>query len=1009
MEAQVEAPSPREAFVGRGHERTFLRASLERALAGAGGIVLVAGEPGIGKTRLAEDLTAYALGRGVRVYWGRCHEDHGAPAFWPWKQVVRGFLQDRGSGSPRERLAAMSPHQLDIVRDHFHGVREWSPALDGGEARFRLFEAVTALVLDVAGTRPMLIVLDDLHWADASSLMLLEFLASEAHGSRVLLVGAYREEELQPGTPLARLRAGLARLRGAEHLTLRGLDEQEMACFIATTMGQAPSARLAAAVQRRSEGNPFFASEILRLLPATGGLNPFEGDPEDLTLPLTVRETIHRRLERRSPRCRTVLEAAAVLGREITLPVLTRVVDLSAEALFDVLHEARSARLLHVPHVPGEVYRFAHALIREVVYDDLPPSRRIRLHERAGEAIEGLHAVDLTPHLPALAHHFVNAAPAGGSERAAMYARQAGDHALGSLAYDEAVEHYRRALAMLPGSAPAGAPPGATLADDASVRGDLLLALGTAQRLAGRVQAAMMSFQQAATLARTAHIHGQICRAALGYEAALLQSGLPRSLTNDPSTTLLREALDVHGHDRACRARLLAGLAQALFFAGNRDDAADSSAAAITAAREAGDLGALSAALDAHRIVVWGPDRLDERLGITAELVSLALRTGNTEALLTGRQWRLAALLECGDMPGANAEIDAFINAIQDLSNRQHGWYAPLLRGLRAFLAGQLLDAETCAIEAIELGRRFQSENAHLLAAVQLWLVRREQGRAGELEAEAEALVRQFPSIVGWRIILALIQAECGRRSEAGRTFGQLAADGFAAVPRDYLWLANMANVVDLCLAVGGEAEMALLYDLLGPYERACIAANAVTCWGSAARLLGLLAAQLGRSEAAAHHFETALQENARMGLVPWTAHTKFDLALVLARQAGGRADGCPHERAAVLCDQALATATATGMSRLAGRARDLSASLRPQPAATSVAQVNRLTARELEVLRLLATGRSTREIAAELVLSAFTIERHITNIYRKIGARGRAEAAAYAYSRGLVSGPAGA
>jgi DNA-binding CsgD family transcriptional regulator len=1000
----MEALPPSETFVGRERERTLLRAALERALAGGGGSVLIAGEPGIGKTRLAEEIAADAAGRGARVLWGRCHEDTGAPAFWPWTQVIRGLLRGRTGRAARARRAAVGPLLSHDAAGQLSGASERSPSFGGGEARFRLFEGVVALILEEAARRPVLIVLDDIHWADASSLLLLEFLAAEVQDSRVLLVCAYREEEQQPGTPLARVCAGLVRLRRTEQLALRGLDEQEMACFIAATTGEAPAARLATTVHNRSEGNPFFAAEIVRLLLATGDRVAPGDDPYDLAIPLTVREAIRRRLERRSPACRTALEAAAVLGRDLNPALLARIADLPPEVLLDALHEAATARLLHPARPPGAECRFAHALVRDVIYDDLPPSRRVRLHRRAGEAIEALHAADVTPYLAVLAHHAVNAAPAGGSARAAAYARQAGDHALGILAYDEAVEHYESALAMLPAGAPESAltPPRPDVT--ASDRRELLLALGAAQRLAGRAPAAMISFQQAATLARPGRVHGRLCRAALGYEAALLQSGLPRSLTNDPSTTLLREALAADGHDPACRARLLAALAQSLFFAGNADGAASCSAEAVAVARGADDPSALAAALDAHRVVVWGPDRLDERLAVTAELVSLADRTGNAELLLTGRQWRLAALLEAGEIPAANREMEAFIAAVQELSRRQHGWYVPLLHGLRAFLAGRLLDAATAAEEALELGRRLQSENARLLASVQLWLVRREQGRAGELEAEAAALVRQFPSLVGWRIILALIQAECGRLDEARRAFDRIAADEFAAVPRDYLWLANMAIVVDLCLILGEEAQAAVLYDLLRPYEGACIAANAVTCWGSAARPLALLAARLGRAEAAARHFEMALQENARMGLVPWTAHTQLDYALLLSQRRPGAQEGRPVERAAQLCDRALATATAAGMTRLAERARGLAAALRPSSTTEPAAPGHRLTRREAEVLHLLAAGRTTHEIAAALVLSAFTVERHITNIYRKIGARSRAEATAYAFRHGLAS-----
>ena len=467
--------SPRSALVGRERELAELVEGLDDAVAGRGRLFLLVGEPGIGKSRLAEELIAHARAREARILVGRCWEAGGAPAYWPWVQSLRSYVRDTDADTLRSQLregAADVAQLLPELRDLLPDLAPARP-LESEGARFRLFDSMTAFLKSAAAARPLVLVLDDLHAADEPSLLLLQFVARELGDSRLLIVGAYRDVDPTPADPLTATLTELAREPVTRQLALAGLGEEDVVHFIELAAPGRPGAELAPAVHAETEGNPLFVGEIVRLLAEENRLEDPVTAP--LAIPQSVREVIGRRLRNLSDACNRLLTLASVLGREFDLDALASVSGLSPGEILELLDEAMETRV--VSEVPGAIgrMRFAHALIRDTAYHGLTRSGRVQLHREVGEALEALYAPDLDPHLPELAHHYFESAAGGNGQKAVDYARRAGSLAIDLLAYEEAVRLYEMALEAL----------GLDGAASAQLRCELLLDLGEAQSRAG--------------------------------------------------------------------------------------------------------------------------------------------------------------------------------------------------------------------------------------------------------------------------------------------------------------------------------------------------------------------------------------------------------------------------------------------------------------------------------------------------------------------------------------------
>jgi DNA-binding CsgD family transcriptional regulator len=1005
---QESHPLATGPMVGRARELALLRARLDAAVDGRGSLALLVGEPGIGKTRLMEAVASDAAERSMAVLWGRCHEGDGAPAYWPWLQTVRGYVRLRDPESLRRELGAGAPDIAAVVAEVRAALPDlpFPPALAPDQARFRLFDSMAAFLRRAAADRPLVLLLDDLHWADLSSLLLLQFLVRELAEMRLLIVAAYRDVELDRQHPLAAVLAELRRERLHERLPLGGLSPDEVGELLRELAGaeiDAAGRRLAAALHEETEGNPFFISEIVRHLLESGRIAVRDGRwvhvPErigDLGLPEGVREVLGRRLSRLSDPCNRALGVAAIIGRDFDLPTLARAgrgapahLPEDADALLELLAEAETARLVtETPRAPGR-YRFAHALVRETLLEELTTAQRVRLHRRVGEALEAQHRTNLRPHLFALAQHFFEAAPGGATEKAIDYACRAAEQALSQGAYEDAARQYERALQLL------------DLQEEPDPRRqlDLLLLLARAQYWGDALQPRHAALARAHELARL--LGDGVALARIAVASDTMEEG---DVNPDPALVRLEEealaALDEG--DSPLRAELMARLAHALEHAGHAGEERTRMLAseAVAMARRLGDPTTLTHVLATVRSM---HDASGQPLVSADELLRVATQTGDASYVVLALTSRIQIHLEAGDIRAMDTELRSARRFAEEMRSRAFALWYDGYAAFRLLIAGEYAQAQVLIGDLMDRVRQFGSMSLLAQAGMRRFCVERELGQlAGRIDGLRRALERSPNVVIDAQIAWALI--ECGRPEEARPYLDKLAGDGFAAVLRYGRSVPVLAMLAEVCAALGDAPRAEQLYPLLLPRERETANFGDTAFWGAFARHLGLLATTLQRWDDAERHFADALTMNERMPSPPWAAWTRHDWArMLLARRAPG-----DRERALAMLDDALAAARRLGMVRLeqaAGALREHAEALHEEGVARRrAAYPAGLSEREVEVLRMIAAGRSNPQIADELVLSVRTVERHAVNIYAKLGAASRIEAANWAQRNGLVT-----
>jgi eukaryotic-like serine/threonine-protein kinase len=881
MSTPAQPEVSKRLFVGRGRDLAELRAALERAGNRRGSLVLVTGEAGVGKTRLLEELTGGAAHHGWTVLVGHCWEQGGAPAYWPWIPVVRA------AGGELERLAP----------DARTGV-------DPEGARFALFEAVTQFVLGAARKQPLLIVMDDLHAADAPSLLLLRFLAGEITSSPVLVVGSYRDREPRV-RELRELFAELVRV--GQRITLRGLSPGHVSEYVAGLAGAQVPAAVVTRLHEITGGNPFFLGEIVRMLTPAALLHEPATKDLLLHLPEEVRTLIRRRVAGLSKDTVAALDVAAVVGREFDLRILQRTSGLKTARLMDSLAEAVAAGVLDGDLTPPR-YGFVHELMRKTLYDDLPATRRLELHLTIGSALEDLHRDDLEPHLSEIAHHLSLAAPLGEPQRAVDYLFGAGDRASAVLAYEEAAVHYGQALDLLSGIESSG-----------ERRCALLVRLGDARWRAGDARGARQSLEASINAARRLGAAELLARAALSYVTAL--GGFVLSARFEAGATgadVLSGALAMlPPGDSPLRSRLLARLAVEGYSARSPvEDRVALSTEALEMARRLGDSEALVTALHAHQWVLATPDRVLDRPAYADELLRVAQEIGNTELAFLAHNARFHCCLELCDGAGLDAEIAAMTGLAQLMRQPFYVWHTAYLRTVRATLDGRLAEAERLAREALEGGGLRHSEYAGYVSQyAQAFAVHWAQGRIHEIWEAIEHHGERFPWIPRWRDAIAA--AELGDVAAAHREIDRHGAHGFRDLPRDGLWLLHLCGLAEACVLVGDQRHGEELYELLVPFADRNAVSYTQQPFGPVALRLGMLAAMLGRPADAERHFTTALQCCELLGARAISARVLVEHARLLVG-LGDRA------RARAMLDQAEAICEELGLSGIRDRVHEL-------------------------------------------------------------------------------------
>jgi DNA-binding SARP family transcriptional activator len=891
------SPGDKGLFAGRRAELARLNDLLARAGPGPR-MAYLCGDPGIGKTRLAAEFARAAYRAGAIVLAGRCDREQIVP-YQPFAEALKHLAVSIPAGTLRAITGSWAPDLARLVPqlgDRLPGLAP--PSAAGPEtARYRLFEGVTAALVVLSRAAPVVLLIDDLQWADNSTLALLRHLMREPERAPLLIVAACRESEVSPGHPLTTVLADLHQQDLVTVVPVPGLDQSEVAAVLEGR------AMLAAEVHQATAGNPFFVHQLVRHLIETGSQGLAGAG-----VPAGVHWVVRRRLALLGTGNWRALTVAAVIGHRFGAGLVGRVTGLGEQAALEALEGACAARL--VTELPdGGGFAFIHDLVREAIYAQLGANRRALLHRATADGLEALAPGSAAE----LARHYLAAGP-GARDKAVHYAIRAAEAAAAQLAHDEAARHYDDALSALPPGEPAAS------------RGPLLLALGTARMRAGDPRA-RTAFHSAAAEARKSGDALLLARTALGVAATWAPTG-----TVDPERTgLLSEALTAlpAGQDQP-KAQLLSGLARARYWEADPAPRAQLSAQAVEIARRLGDPATLATCLDAHNSSIWAPGNAAARLGTAREIVALAASAAKPELAVHGHAWAITAAAELGDRDALDRELAAYAALADELRQPRYRWYARSRQAMRAIMTGDLDGGERIAADGRDIaGRAGEPDAENLLVAVlfPVWIERPDNGStrtrlSSAIDSASNDRVRET-------LACARLLWETATGADPARYQAMLRLLGDQiAQPRDMHWAFNMACLASAAARQQDKPQAERLADALEPYAATGIVwAGAAAFFGSAAHWLGVLATTLGHHQQAEQYLATAMAFHERLGAAPWVARTHVERTRLLLATGS-------HDRALGLLADAGEITRRCGMSSLAADISSLTAS-HPEAATT--------------------------------------------------------------------------
>jgi DNA-binding CsgD family transcriptional regulator/tetratricopeptide (TPR) repeat protein len=976
-------PTSTSPFVGRAAELEKLRTLMPRAEGEGRRVVLLAGEPGAGKSRLAREFAGQAAREGALVLYGACDAVVRTP-YEPFVEALDRLVRVTEVAELRSALGAGGGELTRLLPDLPALVGELPEPVeaDPDTERHRLHTAVADLLANVSRGRPMLLVLEDGHWADAPTLLLLRHLARSAWSARLLLLATFRDAEADVPGELSETLADLRRSDDVVRMRLSGLSGEEVSDLVSRAAGSDPEPELrelASTIHDLTGGNAFLVCELWRALGETGIVEVVGGQVRvtrplsELGTPESVREVVSQRLSRLSPKTSDLLELAAAAGPEFELEPVRRAAGLAEPEFLAAIEQAVGSGMIE--EIPSQrlAWRFTHEIVRRALYDRLSQLRRAELHLRVGEALESAGAASDRA-LADLAHHFGAAAPFGGAERAVDYNLRAARVASAALAFDDAEMRLRTAIEIGIKGEPE--------------RADALLELGSADHRAGKATDALEAFASAAKIARALDSAELLARAAIGYEEACWRPGV----WSRDVVELLEEALAAVGDESdELRIGLLAGLARALVFEGKPERGAIIRENAVGLARRREDRAGLAKVL-VRSYWARGTTPLEEILSMLTEARDLADELGDAETHTEAMAWRVPTFVALGDLESARVEVAVLREMAERTAQPFMHHVAEHYGSAIALCDGNLVEAEAMAGRSHDWGRLLTGRDASGTHGIQMFGVRREQGRLAELAPAVRILAGEADREGPWRPGLVAVFAELGMEHEAKRELSRLAAEGLDGF-RASLWPATLTYLTDACAALDDEAMAAIVYPELEPFAGANVMiGHLVACYGAADRYLGMLAATLGEPERAEGHFERAMEQNGRMGASTWVAHTAYEYGrFLLGRGRGAR------DRAEALLGEAATLAERIGLEGLLGKIRALGVS------AAGAGLPGGLSPREAQILELVARGLSNREIGEKLSISEHTAANHIRSILRKTDCANRTEAASYAHRHGLA------
>jgi transcriptional regulator with XRE-family HTH domain/tetratricopeptide (TPR) repeat protein len=893
-------------FVGRQQEFGVLSEAWARATTGHRVLALLGGEPGIGKTALAGELARRVRNDGGLVLYGRWDEDVLAPY-----QAFREALADYARACPetllREDLRGLAAEVARVCPEPAQriGVAAAEPLAAAEAERFRLFESLDSWIARIGTRRPVLLVLDDLQWADLPSVLLLSHLMQARRATPLLAVAMYRDIEPERGD-LSGVLYSLARDTDCRRLTLRGLDRAAVTALLEAAVGRVFGERespMARELERDTGGNPFFLLEMARHLSDLGAFDR-EGIRLGQTsagIPESVRDMLRWRLRRVSDGCAEVLEIASVIGERFDAALVASAAAPDDAATVDLLDEAARAGLIAEIDDEPDSWRFSHSLIRRVTAESLSRGRRARLHQRIGETLESRFSAS-----PAeLAHHFGAAASIGSAEKAVGYERLAAQRALAEVAAEVAVRHLRRGLQLLDRFGPR----------DQALRCELLLELAGAHDRAGEYASRDERFAEAAEAARFLGNSDLFLRAALGYGGIL-----PATVSPDQRAhALLEEALERLGEtDSAARATVLARLAHWLHNERTYQERLGLSERSMAMARDAGDRRTLATVLTHRGWALDGPDDVADALAVADEILGIGAELGDPELTLEGLRIQLAAQFEQGEHPAAMRTALVLKQLAEEVRHPEFMRLAAMWDVTVANLEGRFADAKELADELSRRLVRIGHSQAQLIPAAQTfpwWVLR---GRAARHLPMLEEFAAYEPANIAWPAISAWCLAETGALDQAAAMLHRTEPAAAAAADKNYHWWTVIVGFSGAVELVGDRKWAEVLYDLAAPYAGHNCTLGVATFLGAADHWLGVLAGTAGRFTEAAGHLEAALARHRDMGSRPLTALTEEAYGHLLTKR--GQAEDI--ERARGLTASAMRTADELGLPAIRDRHR---------------------------------------------------------------------------------------
>jgi class 3 adenylate cyclase/tetratricopeptide (TPR) repeat protein len=909
------AVRPDVGMVGRDTEAQVVADAYKRVASGGGReLVLVSGEAGLGKTTLVAEASRTAFDSGALVLFGHCEEDLATPY-----QLIAEALGHYVTHAPEEQLLAhVETHGSELARlvpSLASRIPELPPskATDADSERYLLFAAVVGLVSMASTHQPVVLVLDDLQWADKGSLLLLHHLAAAEQAMRALILGNYRDSELSHSHPLLDTLAALRRQDGVSRIELAGLDDTGVLALMEAAAGHSlndDAVALAHAVYRETDGNPFFVSELLLHLSETGAIYQdatgrwmAKDSLEQIALPDSIREVIGARVGRLGHDAGRVLSVAAVIGRDFDLDLLARATKTTEDELLDILEAAAAAALVREPADASGRYNFAHALIQHTLYEDTGPNRQARAHRQVAEALEDLCGDRPGTRVGELARHWIAATQPIDLAKAIDYSRQAGDAALSALAPADALRYYAQALDHYPQAT-----------DPDPVLGiELAIGLGTAQRQTGDPafrDTLLGASRRAADLGDTE----RLVAAALANDRGTFTAA---GTIDADKVEVLEMALDRLATDNLNRALVLATLCAELAHGSPLDRRKALADEAVAIAQSSGDDVIMVRVLNHLHNPLLVPTLLEQSLVRTVDALARAERIGDPALLFWAAKWRSNTAAPAGDIDEMDRCMEIAGSVAEKLDQPTLTWTYTFTRALRALIAGDPDQAEQLATEALQVGTDSGQPDAGTVFGANLMSASFQRGTLSELVPLMEQMAADTPEIGSGVTagVLAMAHVEGDHIDEARLLLGEFAVADFD-LPLDLAWIIGMTAYADAAIECRDPKYAGPLFDRLAPLADQ-LSCTAATAGDPVSYYLGGLATVLGRDDEAVAYFAQAAAMSKRIGAKFFAARTDLSWGRVLAER---RAPG-DTEKARELLTKAHSAATANGYGSVERRA----------------------------------------------------------------------------------------